>query len=626
MLKLGHVDSINIFAKCHHGWCYYPTRTPLAKMHPGLNFDLLGAMIEACHEIDVKCPVYVSAGLDQQLAVRKTDWLRRTKEGGTSWVSSLQPGYQEFCMRSPYLDYLIEQTCEMVRNYDADGVWLDIVGVRDCACQWCIAALRERGLDPRDDHARQVLGRETYLNYARRINKAIREIKPDLLIFHNSGHITRGDRELMEVQTHFELESLPTGGWGYDHFPLSARYVQGVDDREFLGMTGKFHTTWGEFGGYKHPNALRYEAALSLANGGKCCVGDQMHPYAMLDRATYSLIGKAYAEVQEKEPWCRNVESLADVGVLSVQSVAGQSAQGRDNGADEGAVRVLRQCGILYDVIDPDYDFSKYQALILPDFIPVSGDLKAKLEAYLLGGGKILVTGSSALDAQTGGFSLDLGVISKGETPFSPEYIVPRFALQHWEQAAFVVYSPMQDIEAQKGATVLADRQDPFFNRDYLHFCSHQHAPATQVNAGPAIVATPNTCYIAFPAFSQYRDMGQNVLREIIENCLRRLIAEPILVTNLPAQGVATVMGQKDENRTVVHLLYAAPVKRSPAVEVIEDLIPIHDTQIKLRTNLEPRRVYLAPQNTDLPFTFEKGVVAANVPVFECHQMVVAEF
>src|SRR5665213_1978052 len=70
MLKLGHVDSINIFGKCHHGWSYSPTETPEAHRHPTLEFDLLGAMIEACREIDVKCPVYISAGLDEQYAKR----------------------------------------------------------------------------------------------------------------------------------------------------------------------------------------------------------------------------------------------------------------------------------------------------------------------------------------------------------------------------------------------------------------------------------------------------------------------------------------------------------------------------------------------------------------------------
>ena len=40
-------------------------------MHPGLDFDLLGAQIEAAHEIGVKTPVYLSAGLDEKTARRQ---------------------------------------------------------------------------------------------------------------------------------------------------------------------------------------------------------------------------------------------------------------------------------------------------------------------------------------------------------------------------------------------------------------------------------------------------------------------------------------------------------------------------------------------------------------------------
>ena len=81
---------------------------------------------------------------------------------------------------------------------------------------------------------------------------------------------------------------------------MSAAYCRNLG-LDFLGMTGKFHTTWGEFGGIKHPNALRYECAAMLANGSKCSVGDQLHPDGELDESTYELIGKAYAEVEQKE-------------------------------------------------------------------------------------------------------------------------------------------------------------------------------------------------------------------------------------------------------------------------------------------------------------------------------------
>jgi hypothetical protein len=628
MLQLGHVDSLTVFSKCHHGWSYHPTRVPLSAMHPGLSFDLLGAMIEAAHEIGVKTPVYLSAGFDERLVRTHSHWMCRVPDGHPWNNAWLRAGYNELCLRSPYLDYLIAQTEEVTRNYDADGIFLDIVGVRTCACQYCIAEMRRRGQDPRDPQARLLLGRETYLNYTRRINAAIHAIKPGLRIFHNGSHITRGDREVAEQNTHLELESLPTGGWGYDHFPLSARYVQGIG-MEFLGMTGKFHTAWGEFGGYKHPNALRYEAALSLANGAKMSIGDQMHPFGTLDRATYALIGAAYAEVEAKEAWCHDVRSVADIAVLSLESCIGSA---RDQGptaktelTEAGVLRVLLEGHLLFDVIDGDADFSRYAVVILPDAIPADATLQSKLAAYLRDGGKVFATGSSMLDREQGAFLLDFGVDYVGESAGNPCYIVPRFPLAHWERAPFVMYSTAHEITGTHGE-VLADRQEAFFNRDYLHFCSHQHAPNSGEIAGAMMVGAAQTVYLALPAFQLYAEKGQNVLRDIILHGLRLLLPEPTLTTNLPAQGIQTVMRQPAANdRTIVHLLYASPAKRGQGIEVIEDLLPLRDITVALRVDRPVQRVYLAPQDVDLPYILADGVLRTVVPEFTCHQMVVME-
>ena len=48
-LREAHVNSINLFTKCHHGMYYYPS--DLGTQHPGLNgFDLFGAQVKACRE------------------------------------------------------------------------------------------------------------------------------------------------------------------------------------------------------------------------------------------------------------------------------------------------------------------------------------------------------------------------------------------------------------------------------------------------------------------------------------------------------------------------------------------------------------------------------------------------
>ncbi|GAE05316.1 hypothetical protein JCM10914_1412 [Paenibacillus sp. JCM 10914] len=50
-------------------WLAYHLTTA-NEMHPHLSYDLLGAQIEAAHEIGVNTPVYLSAGLDEKLARR----------------------------------------------------------------------------------------------------------------------------------------------------------------------------------------------------------------------------------------------------------------------------------------------------------------------------------------------------------------------------------------------------------------------------------------------------------------------------------------------------------------------------------------------------------------------------
>ena len=224
-LKKGHINSITLFSKCHHGWAYHPSQAN--EIHPHLDFDLLGAQIQAAHEIGVKTPIYLSAGLDEKMAHRHPEWLVRNLDESTTWAKDFtEPGYHKMCMSSPYLDYLVKQIEEVCKNYDADGIFLDIAGVQPCYCQNCIAKREELGLNPYDENDVLKHAEMVYKRYAEKTRAAVDKYKPNLPLFHNGGHIRQGRRDLVNYNTHLELESLPTGGWGYDHFPFSARYCQ----------------------------------------------------------------------------------------------------------------------------------------------------------------------------------------------------------------------------------------------------------------------------------------------------------------------------------------------------------------------------------------------------------------
>ncbi len=78
----------------------------------------------------------------------------------------------------------------------------------------------------------------------------VRQFNKECSIFYNKGHIGPAERPIKHSYSHFELESLPSGGWGYLHFPVTMRYVRtlGLD---CVGMTGRFHTFWGDFHSFK---------------------------------------------------------------------------------------------------------------------------------------------------------------------------------------------------------------------------------------------------------------------------------------------------------------------------------------------------------------------------------------
>lgn len=619
-LKAGHVDSITVFAKCHHGWSYFPSKVGPA--HPNLTCDLLGEQIAAAHEIGVKTPVYLSAGLDEQMVYQHPEWCLQGKgfyNAQYDWV-----GYRQFCFNTPYMDYLMDQVREVVENYDADGIFLDIVGVRPCRCFDCTKEMFRRGMDPENDADVLRLAEEVYARYLRRVRETVDSVKPGLPVFQNCGHLRAGRLDLLHGQEHLELESLPTGGWGYDHFPFTAAYAQTLG-MPFLGMTGKFHTNWGEFGGYKHPNALRYETALSVAFGAGCSVGDQLAPDGEMDGRTYDIIGAAYKEIEEKEAWLVDSDAVADVAVLSTEGYYNRLAQNAAGSisltkSDTGAGRILLEGKYLFQVVDCDTDLTPYAVLVLPDCIRVDAELEAKLRAFVQGGGKLLATGQSGLYADRDAFAFDLGARFEAEGAYTPSYIRPAFDNPY--NTDFIMYQPHCKVTAvgMEHAAAIA----PYFNRTREHFCSHQHTPSSKQRCGAGITEGADGIYIAWNIFEDYATKGELIAKEAVLFALDRLLGErKTVTTTLGSAGVVTL--RRQAGRHVMHLLYATPIKRGENIEVIEDLVAVHDVSCTVKVEKAPKRVYLAPQMEEIPFTYEAGRVCFTVPHMLCHQMVVLE-
>ena len=630
-LTVGHVNSITLFSKCHHGWSYHPTTANLP--HPHLCCDLLDEQLAVCEELGVRTEIYISAGLSEQYAVRHPEHLRRDKNGYGGNFDT-EAGYHRLCFGTAYLDQLSAEIEEVLTRYKGrfDGLFLDIIGMVPCWCPDCVAGMKELGLDPESDADAWKYARVVYDRYTGRVAEIVERIIPGLPIIHNDGGAIFQGRDIaFKNQGHFELESLPTGGWGYDHFPRAAAYARTLG-RDYLGMTGKFHNTWGEFGGFKHPNALRYEAALANTCGARCSVGDQLHPDGQFDLSTYKLIGQAYAEVEAREAWLVGSKLTAEIGLLSAENFRRVCPDVFPDGnlnPDFGANRVMLEGHYLYDILDPEADFTKYRLLILPDTMEIpEGDLRDRLNAYLAQGGKLLLTGKSG--TFEGKFVFDFGADFLGAGEYRPSYLKPTYDMEANGGTSYVMYSRNYRMALREDCpmeSVPVIRMDPYFNRAPRRFCSHQHTPYDRAATEIASVITPSIAYIGWEIFTEYAEKGANHLRHVVTDVIDRLLGDKALTTDLPSCGVTSVAVKETENGTqLIHqLVYAIPKVRGNGVEIIEDLPFTPDVVCALKTPLAPKRVYLAPAMTDLPFTYEDGKVTYTVPGFSCSAMVVIE-
>lgn len=616
-LKVGHVNSITVFSKCHHGWSYHPT--DINEMHPELNFDLLGAQLEACKEIGVNAPVYISAGFDEKEYEKRPEWRYHRspdKEEQLKYENAVH--FHLLCFNTAYLDFLCNQIEEVMQKYNPCGIFLDIVSPKVCYCEKCVSDMKALGMDITKEDDRQRFAVMTLNKYIAATNAAVRKHSDTATIFHNGGHIPKGDYGFIECNTHLELESLPTGGWGYDHFPLSAAYVRSLKNTEFLGMTGKFHQSWGEFGGFKHPNALIYETSLSIANGAGCSIGDQMHPLGEMNMATYGLIGKAYSLVEKKEPWLDGAVNIADIAVLSEESVTGN----RDAKADIGANRMLLENNYLYNFIDSSMDFSGYKMLVLPDAAGLSDEMIEKIRSYVNNGGKVIASGEALI--KDGEFILDVGAKYKGKNEFNPTYFTPCFETVNGT-TEYIMRCNSYKFEAVD-CEVAAYMQNPYFNRTAEHFCSHMHAPNNSDESFPAVAIKGNVAYIGWDIFTAYARYGHLCFKELFTYVAEKMLGDDVTVTaEIPDKAVITYTRQEKENRSILHLLFAHTTVRGENTEVIEDTVPLYNVECSIKCKSQPSKISLAPSGHEIAFDYNNGRAKFTVPEVSIHQMVVID-
>ena len=106
-----------------------------------------------------------------------------------------------------------------------------------------------------------------------------------------------------------------------------------------------------------------------------------------------------------------------------------------------------------------------------------------------------------------------------------------------------------------------------------------------------------------------------------------------MIETVLPSAARVSLLHQREEQRYIAHLLYAAPMKRGRC-EVIEDLPELRDVSLTLRLPRQVKRLSIVPGGEELEFSAdghkttdgEWTFLQTTIPAFTMHCAVVAEY
>jgi hypothetical protein len=632
-LQQAHVNAINIFSKCHHGYSYYPTK--VGTMHPHLSFDLLGQQIEALHHAGMLCPIYYSIRWDELAGQQHPEWVVVDKEGRvvTRPPLSGDTGWTTLDMASGYSDYVMAQVEEIGAWYEVDGFWFDICFPLPNYSLWAQAEMRKAGVRMDDDNAVWAYAQQAQEHVFEKLTRLVHNTAPEATLFYN-GTIGRDMRRVIPYMTHLEVESLPTTAhWGYLHFPIMARQAR-TYGKEFLGMNGRFHNFWGDFGGLKTQDQLDHECGTVIAAGGKLSVGDQLHPRGVLDPAVYRLIGRTIQRIEALEPWLVEAKPATEAAILGLGPASPLHHGIGAHSADvEGAAQILLEAGIQFDIIDEQGDLSLYEAVILPDQTVLEADLRVRLESYLASGGRLILSGTAALAADQTFQLADIPVQYIRPAPTTPSYLrLDRTLLgisELTDDYDYVFYDQAHVVRAAAGATVYGDIRSALFNRTWEHFISHQHAPVGDSLKAPIMVRKNNVLYFAAPLFSAYRHHDYWVYRAVAQKALADFLPPTLLRPTGPGWAEFSLHTQPacehHPERRIVHIVTYHPRRTMQPIQHVDQSWTTSGLAVAIRTERVPQRVYLAPGKESLSFTMQDGYVHIALPPVGVHTVVVME-
>jgi len=322
MIKKSQVDSSMIYACCHNGNCYYPTK--VGHMHSNLNGrDIFGETVDLVRNEGIIPIAYYTVVFHNDAAKNHPDWRQKdcndSNHGGRFW----------YCCpnNSEYFKFVKAQLAEII-SYPVSGVFVDITfWPIVCFCDSCKEKYRHETnkdipcivdwSDP--EWVKFQRSRERWLNeFAQEITLSVRKQKPDISIVHQFSPVLHG-WYFAQNSLFAQASDYSSGDFygGKNQQRLATKVFSAFSKNiPYEFMTARC-VNLNDHTSTKSEEEMTCSAATTYANGGATFFIDAINPDGTLNPRVYDRLGKVNNRLQVFKEKLRDLKPklCADVGL-----------------------------------------------------------------------------------------------------------------------------------------------------------------------------------------------------------------------------------------------------------------------------------------------------------------------
>ena len=175
-----------------------------------------------------------------------------------------------------------------------------------------------------------------------------------------------------------------------------------------------------------------------------------------------------FHQLKEREAWARPSKALVEAALVTSEPIP---CEHQIPESVFGAVQLLEELALQFDVVDLEAPLDQYSLVILPDDLAVTPEYQRKLNDYAAKGGKIIACAKGGLNSENA-YPDCFGASYQGKENLWPSFLLPRGPMAKGleENNEYVIYLQGERIIPAEGETLLTLRE-PYFCRTGEHFC-----------------------------------------------------------------------------------------------------------------------------------------------------------